>query len=296
MVAGSGIVGNNRWQPFMLNPGARRTCRLSLTQYVLISFVMATISAAIPAVAGDSGIFARSNLVAWGIVPFDARKRGPEERAQMLDRLGIHRLAYDWRAEHIPTFDAEIAACRKHGIEITAWWFPTTLDKDAKTILSVLERNKVKTQLWVMGGGDAAPDEAETRSRVKAEAARIRPIAEAAGRIGCSVGLYNHGGWFGEPENQIAIIETLGMTNVGIVYNFHHGHHQIARFPELFRKMKPYLYAVNINGMLKDGEQTGRKILNVGEGDQELGMLKVVRDSGWKGPMGIINHRTELDA
>jgi len=263
---------------------------------MVISFAMGTISAATPAVAGDSGIFARSNLVAWCIVPFDARKRGPEERAQMLDRLGIHRLAYDWRAEHIPTFDAEIAACRKHGIEITAWWFPTTLDKDAKTILSVLERNKVKTQLWVMGGGDAAPDEAETRSRVKAEAARIRPIAEAAGRIGCSVGLYNHGGWFGEPENQIAIIETLGMTNVGIVYNFHHGHHQIARFPELFRKMKPYLYAVNINGMLKDGEQTGRKILNVGEGDQELGMLKVVRDSGWKGPMGIINHRTELDA
>src|SRR3954470_8419348 len=187
MVAGSGIVGNNRWQPFMLNPGARRTCRLSLTQYVLISFVMATISAAIPAVAGDSGIFARSNLVAWGIVPFDARKRGPEERAQMLDRLGIHRLAYDWRAEHIPTFDAEIAACRRHHIEITAWWFPTTLDKDAQAILAALERNKVHTQLWVMGGGGEVKSADEQKQRVSAEAKRIRVIAEAAAKIGCTV-------------------------------------------------------------------------------------------------------------
>ena len=52
----------------------------------------------------------RDNLVAWCIVPFDAKKRGPEERAAMLERLGFKHFAYDWRAEHIPTFDAEIEA------------------------------------------------------------------------------------------------------------------------------------------------------------------------------------------
>src|SRR5689334_1304220 len=55
-------------------------------------------------------LFARTNLLAWCIVPFDTQKRGPEERAQMLDDLGIKKLAYDWRAEHIPTFDAEVSA------------------------------------------------------------------------------------------------------------------------------------------------------------------------------------------
>ena len=39
--------------------------------------------------------------------------------------------------------------------------------------------------------------------------AKLRPLAEEAGKIGCSLALYNHGGWFGEPENQIAIIERL---------------------------------------------------------------------------------------
>ena len=37
------------------------------------------------------------HLAAWCIVPFDAKKRTPSERAQMLKRLGIQRSAYDWR-------------------------------------------------------------------------------------------------------------------------------------------------------------------------------------------------------
>jgi hypothetical protein len=171
-----------------------------------------------------AGLFSRTNLVAWCIVPFDASKRGPEERAVMLSRLGFRRMAYDWREEHIPAFDAEVAACRRHGIELTAWWFPSTLDDHARLILKVLERNGVRTQLWVTGGGGPTASAEEQRTRVLQEADRIRPIAEAAERIGCSIGLYNHGGWFGEPVNQVAIIRELGLNNVGIVYNFHHGH------------------------------------------------------------------------
>ena len=34
-------------------------------------------------------LFERDNLAAWCIVPFDAKKRGPEERAAMLERLGF---------------------------------------------------------------------------------------------------------------------------------------------------------------------------------------------------------------
>ena len=34
-------------------------------------------------------LFRRDNLVAWCIVPFDAKKRGPEERAAMMEKLGL---------------------------------------------------------------------------------------------------------------------------------------------------------------------------------------------------------------
>ena len=177
--------------------------------------------------AAKDDIFARTNLVAWCIVPFDAKKRSPEDRAEMLSRLGFSKFAYDYRAEHIPTFDAEMVALKRHQIELTAWWFPQQLNDEARGILDVLKRHDIKTQLWVMGGGDATNTETERVERVKTEAARIRPIAEEAAKIGCRVGLYNHGGWFGEPENQIAIIEAINLPNVGIVYNLHHGHEHL---------------------------------------------------------------------
>jgi putative heme-binding domain-containing protein len=238
--------------------------------------------------------FSRDNLVAWCIVPFDGKKRGPEQRAAMLKRLGIRKLAYDYRAEHIPTFDAEVQALKKHGIELTAWWFPTTLNQQARHILQVLKKHEVKTQLWVTGGG--APKSAELRQAwIEAEAARIRPIAEAAAKIDCQVGLYNHGGWFGQPENQLAIIKQLQLKNVGIVYNLHHGHEHLERFPALLKMMKPHLLALNLNGMSRNGDRQGKKIMPLGAGELDLSLLRVIQASGFQGPIGVLNH-TNHDA
>ena len=240
-------------------------------------------------------LFARENLVAWCIVPFDSQKRGPEERAAMLKKLGFTKFAYDYRAEHIPTFDAEVEALKKQGIELTAWWFPGAMNDEARLILDVLKRHEIKTQLWVTGGGEPTKSADEQQARVKAEAARIRPIAEEAAKICCTVGLYNHGGWFGEPENQIAIIEELKLPNVGIVYNQHHGHDHLDRFPELLKRMLPHLVCLNLNGMMPDGERRGQKILPLGQGDLDLQLLKTIQTSGYRGPIGILGH-TQDDA
>ena len=249
------------------------------------------------AAADRTAFLARTNLVAWCIVPFDAKKRGPEERAAMLERLGFKLFAYDYRAEHVPTFDAEMDALGRHHVQLLAWWFPGTLDDEAKAILAVLERHGLRgVQLWVTGGGEANPSADEQKARVEAEVRRIRPIAEAAGRIGCSVALYNHGAWFGEPENEIAILERLraaGVANVGIVYNLHHGHDHLDRFADLLAKMKPYLVALNLNGMTRDGDKAGNKILPLGQGDLDLRLLRMICDSGWRGPIGILNHTDE---
>src|SRR5262249_18109781 len=131
--------------------------------------------------------------------------------------------------------------------------------------------------------------------RVVAEAARIRTIAEAAAKIGCTVGLYNHGGWFGEPENQLEILAELKLPNVGLVYNLHHGHDHLERFPKLLQQMLPHLHALNLNGMVSNGERQGRKILPLGTGDLDLGLLKTICDSGYRGPIGILGH-TDDDA
>ncbi len=248
--------------------------------------------AALPA----DGLFARSNLVAWCIVPFDSAKRTPEQRAAMLESLGIRRLAYDWRNEHIPTFDREIAALAAREIELTAWWFPANPGPEATAILDCLARHKLSPQLWITLGTEPESDPAALERKIAGTVASLGPLCAEAARIGSTLGLYNHLGWFGEPTNQLTILSRLraaGHTNVGIVYNFHHAHDQIDRFPALLAAMKPHLLAINLNGMVRNGDRTGKKIIPIGSGDEELAMIQALQDSGWRGPVGILGHTDE---
>jgi sugar phosphate isomerase/epimerase len=262
---------------------------------LLLPLLLAPLCAA--AATPPTDLFDRTNLVAWCIVPFDAKKRGPEERAAMLARLGFTQFAYDYRAEHIPTFDAEMAALKRHRVRLLAWWFPRTLNDEARLILDVLKRHDLRgVQLWVTGAGTPTKSAEEQRARVAAEAARLRPIAEEAAKLGGTVALYNHGAWFGEPENQLAIIAHLraaGVTNVGLVYNLHHGHDHVDRFPALLALMKPHLLALNLNGTVRHGDKTGHKIVPLAQGELDAELLTALRDSGWRGPVGILNHTDE---
>jgi len=243
----------------------------------------------------SAGLFDRDNLVAWCVVPFDSKKRGPEERAEMLRKLGFKHFAYDWRAEHVPTFDAELDALKKNGVQLDAFWVaPGELNDQSRLILDVLKRHGVKAQLWALL--DLGPDKAtgeEQEKRVNEATAKLKPLADEAAKIGCAVALYNHGGWFGEPENQLAIVERLkkqGASNVGIVYNLHHGHPHLDRFKSVLSKLLPHLMALNINGMDPGADPGDRKILPLGQGELDLALLKIIRDSGYHGRIGILGH------
>ena len=57
--------------------------------------------------------------------------------------------------------------------------------------------------------------------------------------------------------------------------------------------MKPYLLCLNLNGMTRDGERRGQKILPLGAGELDLPLLKVIAASGYRGPIGIIGHTND---
>ncbi|WP_198171504.1 apurinic/apyrimidinic endonuclease family protein [Mucilaginibacter aquatilis] len=247
-------------------------------------------------VPSKKGVFAKSNLVAWCIVPYDVKNRNAEERAQMLNHLGITKMAYDWREKHIPYFDDELKALKKHHIKLQAFWYMSgpnpQRDTNLKIILDVLKRNKVKTQIWLMMIG-VDMEKMTQQQKVDTLSKPVKYIAEQAAKIGCQVGLYNHGGWYGEPENQLAIINKLKMRSVGMVYNFHHAEEQASRFSKFYPKILPHLLTLNISG-LKGVDPA--KVVPVGEGDTEYQLMKMVLKSNYKGPIGIINEDTHPDA
>lgn len=307
-------------------------------------------------------IWARDNLVAWEVTPFDNARRNSEERARMLKRVGFNHFAYlpsrlddikKEMAEYERDVDLEIEALQRNGVNVHSWFFwidstDPTDDPKVRATLESFKRHGICPQLWIAQSHSYIPRDPEQWARyfpgriarlisyaeyskltetekhadrmallialarlhsedyprtadeqirrIQNEADRINAFVKMASPYGCKVHIYNHAGWFGLIENQLAILERLkelGTSNVGMVYNFSHArdvlHDDSREFEEVWRKIKPHVVAVNITAMKMD---TG-EVWYPSQGDGEVGMMRIIQDSGWRGPVGLIVQRRE---
>ena len=115
------------------------------------------------------------HLAAWCIVPFDAKKRTPSERAQMLKRLGIQRSAYDWRGEHVKEFEEEILQYKKHGIEFFAFW------AGHEKAYELFQKYEMSPQIWRTLG---SPTEGTQEEMVSIAADTMEAVAARVDKIG----------------------------------------------------------------------------------------------------------------
>jgi len=270
-------------------------------QMFLLMSILAT-ALALCQVAQNTDVFAKGNLFAWNFIAFGSMHRTPLEQVQMLKGLGIRRMGIEWGGVHVQSFDQEIAAMRENQIAIEGFWVrgnmypernkPAAADGDVDLVLATLKRNKLSTQIWDPFDADQEFLSLSEPERTKRAVEAVRYVARGAAKIHCSVAIYSHGGWMGEPENELEVVRQVGMTNVGIVYDYEHARPQMNRFPEFFPKLVPHLWAVILNGM-QDG---GPPVITVGDGDRDLDMLRVIYKSGYHGPIGLINHDQKRDA
>jgi len=238
------------------------------------------------------------NVYAWCIVPYDRLERSPEARIAMLQELGITQYAYDWRQEHLPQMAQELQWAKKQGVSVISVWMWIDgrtdllgkLSESNEKVFEIIKEVGYQGQIWV---SFAAPffEGLSDAEAVAKGAEMIAFLSNRATALGCTIGLYNHGDWFGEPKHQVQIIEALPDMELGLVYNFHHAHHQIDNFPEILDVMLPYLWYVNLSGLKKEGP----KILPIGQGDYEEGMIQLVLEKGYTGDFGILGHVAEKD-
>jgi sugar phosphate isomerase/epimerase len=252
-------------------------------------------------------IWSRDNLHVWEVANWDFVRRSSDERARLLATFGIKHYAYlgtvdpygakpDFGASHLDV-DAEIGAMKKYGIDIRAWFFWLNTDDPTRdpliaTALEAFKRHSIHPQIWVPQAMEENPvnllnpgskegfptGDSEQRDRVRREAERIATFVRLATPYGCTVNLYNHQGWFGMMENQLAILDELsrqGITNVGLCYNPGHAisatHDDAKVFTTLWGRIQPHVVAVNV----------------VVWGARELGMMRIIQNSGWRGAVGI---------
>jgi sugar phosphate isomerase/epimerase len=245
-----------------------------------------------------SNLFNKKNLIPWSIVGFDVKERSPEERLEMLERLGYKQYAYGNRPKHIPSMQQEWKMAKQKGISIKAVWLYINLNKDkvgqlkseSEVLFENLEAVGLQTQIWV----GFQPEYFENLSDEEALLQSVKMIeylSNRAQKLGCKIALYNHGGWFGNPENQLRIIKALPNHDLGVIFNFHHAHDALKTYSVNIKKLLPYLWCVNLNGMKADGP----KIITIGEGDLEKGMIQQLIDLKYSGPFGILGHVTGGD-
>ncbi|TXG37282.1 sugar phosphate isomerase/epimerase family protein [Seonamhaeicola maritimus] len=238
------------------------------------------------------------DLYPWCIVAFDSLERSPQERISMLKELGFKKYAYDWRDKHLDNTLTELKLAVKNNIEIISVWLWLNAKRDSigqlshgnEKLFDIIEQSGLNTTIWVSMSENYFKDLDQKQSLNRA-INFIDFVSNKSKSMGCKVALYNHGGWFGNPYNQIEIIKKLPQHNLNLVYNFHHGHHTIDEFSSLSKAMSPYLSAVNLNGMEKDGE----KILPIGKGNYEKSMFQTLKNVGYKGPWGILGHVENAD-
>jgi hypothetical protein len=243
--------------------------------------------------APAASLFARSNLLAWCIVPYDSLHRGPADRLAMLEQLGIRQYVWDWRQQHLRDLPEEIALARASRVRLHGIWL--WIDEQAdrigqlgpsnRAVMDAVAAAGASVEYWV-GIHDNVFAGLDDAARVKKGAALFAFLRDEAAKTGSTVALYNHGGWFGNPEHQVKIIEAAGGRGLGIVYNFHHAYAEAGRFAELLQLMLPHLRAVNLSGVV-DGR---RDILPIGAGTREREMIAALQASGYRGPIGIIGH------
>lgn len=243
----------------------------------------------------DHSLWDHRNIVACVVNHFDAKARSPEETARMFNRLGITKLSYNWREVDVPNFDAEIDAMQKHHVQIVAWILYGSNNAHTQLILDTFKRHHIHPQLWIEESGqkrteeEVRPPPEKQQQNVNEEADKVAMVAKLAAPYGVKVVLYNHNGWLGMEENQLAVIarvKQLGAPDVGMVYNFTHArdplHDDSKEFATLWPKMQSHVVEVNITGMAMDGT-----VLYPSQGDAELDMMRVIQQSGWHGPIGI---------
>src|SRR5690606_37126282 len=154
-------------------------------------------------------------------VAFDNQNRTPEQRIEMLKNLGFKSYAYDWRAEHLPEMAKEINLAKESGIKINAVWMwldqndaPGNLSENNQKVMEVLEETGLQTQIWVSFPENYF-DDLNEQQRLEKAVKMIGYVSDEARKLDCKVGLYNHGGWFGRPENLVKICEALPDHEVG---------------------------------------------------------------------------------
>lgn len=251
-------------------------------------------------------LFALSSAADERMNPFFAFKNsmetaGPasvEEQAALLQEIGFD--GFDNR--DLNDIEAALAALDRHGLRLFTIYFTVKIDpgetpynprlpevlpllKDRGTILWC------NTHSMTFRPSDPAGD---------ARAVPIfREIADLAAPYGVRVAPYPHiNMWVESPEDTARLAEKVDRPNFGTSFNLFHWRALGDRkrpLEEVVQRLAPRLFVISINGNNGSTAVEGISPLQDAQSDEYFTVLKVFRDAGFTGPVGLQCYRIPGD-
>jgi sugar phosphate isomerase/epimerase len=226
--------------------------------------------------------FAFDNGVGRGVWP-------PSKQAETVKSLGYDGIHYNYT--NPKDLAAKIAACKAVNVPIQAVYIYTFVDKPKaaydpgiKDAIRMLKGSDTIVWMTLRDG---------IRGKQDADAARVvREIAELAAESGLKVSIYPHAGFYvATAEDAVRVAKVVNLPNVGVTINLCHelfaGNSE--RLAEVVKIASPLLNLVSVNGA-SPVPGKGPKVwdtLPLGSGTFDTeGFLRLVRDSGYRGPIG----------
>jgi len=230
----------------------------------------------------------------------DSEKRTLPEQAQLLKELGYDGAAHLWLdnlKERLDTLD-------EAGLKLFQIYLQVNIAKDKdpydarlKELIPLLKGRDVMVALLMTG----MPPSDQTGDERAVEI--VREIADIASEAGVRVALYPHSNdWLERVEDAVRIAGKVKRPNVGVMFNLCHWLKvdDEANLKPLLDLAMPNLFAVTINGAdravdIHEGKGNWIQPLDSGSFDL-LGFLKLLRELGYTGPVGLQCYGIEGDA
>ena len=222
----------------------------------------------------------------------DAKRRSLPQQAEMLKDLGYDGAGHLWLgglAERLKTLDAAGLKLFQIYIRLNiAAGQKRPYDLKLKDVLPLLKDRGV--MLAVLIGGGKRSDKAGDERAV----ALLREMADLARPHGVRLALYPHvGDWLERVDDAIRVARKVDRPNVGAMFNLCHflKVDDEKNIKPLLTKAGRLLMAVTINGSDRSADiraGKGKWIVPLDEGNFDmLGLLRTLREVGYKGPVGL---------
>ncbi len=229
----------------------------------------------------------------WPFFAFDngvgRGKWTPFKQAETVKSLGYDGIHYNYT--NPKDFASKIAGCKSAGVPIKAMYIYSFVNKPGasydpgiKDVIRMLKGSDTIIWLTLRDGESGLQDKEAVQV--------VREIAGLAADSGLKVSLYPHAGFYvATAEDAVRVAKQVAMPNVGVSINLCHelfaGNSE--RLGEVVKTASPYLNLVSINGASptpgKGPKAWDTLPLGSGTFDTE-GFLRLIRDSGYRGPIG----------